>query len=90
MTTQIDWGDGSGQKITLTYSASEGNQTVLVSSDAYIGDDSRSKDITFTVTAGGTTISRVLTVRQSSGNVLTIITYNGSAITRSDVGVGYK
>lgn len=89
MTTQIDWGDGSGDKITLTYSASEGNQTVLVSSDAYTGDDSRSKDITFTVTAGGITITRVLTVTQRFDSTLTIITYNDTAITRSDTAVGY-
>ena len=89
MTTQIDWGDGSGQKITLTYTASAGNQTVLISSDAYTGVSSRSKNITFTVSAGGTTISRVLTVTQRSDSTLTIITYNDTAITRSDTAVGY-
>ena len=89
MTTQIDWGDGSGDKITLTYSAAYGIQTVLVSSAAYAGV-LRTKDITFTVTAGGTTITRVLTVIQESTNVLTIITRNDTVSTDNDVAVGYK
>lgn len=89
MTTQIDWGDGSGDKITLTYTAASGDQTVLISSAAYTGQSYRTKDITFTVSAGGTTITRVLTVKQSSGSTLTIITYNDAAITHSDTAVGY-
>lgn len=90
MTTQIDWGDGSGDKITLTYSASEGDQTILVSSDPNTGENIRTKDITFTVTAGGTTITRTLRVRQLSNSALAIITYNGTAITDNDTAVGYK
>ena len=89
MTTQIDWGDGSGDKITLTYTAASGDQTILVSSAAYAGAY-RSKDITFTVTAGGTTISRVLTVVQSSDDVLTIITRNDTVSTDNSVAVGYR
>ena len=89
MTTQIDWGDGSGQKITLTYTASEGNQTVTVTSDAYVGYLTRTKDITFTATAGGTTITRVLTVVQN-GKDITIITRNDVASTQNDVAVGYE
>ena len=63
MTTQIDWNDGSGDKIYLSYSASEGNQNVAVSSDANTGL-SRSKEIQFKVVAGGQTITKTLTVEQ--------------------------
>ena len=90
MVTQIDWGDGSGDKITLSYSASEGDQTVLVSSDAYAGASYRTKDITFSVTAGGTTITRVLTVRQSVDSKITIIIRNNTESTANNVAVGYK
>ncbi len=86
MTTQIDWGDGSGQKITLTYTASEGNQTVTVTSDANVGYLTRTKDITFTA-SGVSPVS--LTVTQSSKSI-TIITFNDTAITRSDAAVGYE
>lgn len=89
MTTQVPWGDGSGEKIYLSYSASEGNQTVSVTSDAHTGYVERTKDITFTVTAGQTTITRTLTVVQS-GKDITIITRNDTAITRNDVAVGYE
>lgn len=89
MTTQVEWGDGSGDKITLAYSASEGNQTIAVSSDAYAGYLNRTKDITFTVTAGGTTITKILTVVQS-GKDITIITRNDVAMTQNDVAVGYE
>lgn len=64
MVKQIDWGDGSGDKITLTYSATSGNQTVLVSSDANTGA-ARSKVVTFTSGIGG--ISRQLTINQDAG-----------------------
>ena len=89
MTTTVGWGDGSGQNIYLTYSASEGNQTIAVSSDALSGYVERTKDITFTVTGGGTTITRTLTVVQTAKNI-TIITYNDKAITSNDVAVGYE
>lgn len=89
MTTQVDWGDGSGDKITLTYAASEGNQTVLVSSDANAGYIERKKDIVFSVTAGGTTISRTLTVVQR-GKDITIITRNDVATKVNEVAVGYE
>ena len=89
MTTQVDWSDGSGQKIYLTYDASEGNQTIQVSSDALVGGGTRTKDIIFSISAGGTSISRTLTVVQS-GTGITIITYNDTAITINDVAVGYE
>ena len=74
MTTQIGWNDGTGEKIYLSYSASEGNQTVTITSDAH---------------AGGTTISRVLTVVQQ-GKDITIITRNDVAMTENEVAVGYE
>ncbi len=90
MVTQIPWGDGSGEKIYLTYSASEGNQTVSVTSDAHTGYVERTKDITFTVVAGQTTITRTLTVSQR-GKDITIIVYNyETAITYNDTAVGYE
>lgn len=90
MTTQVDWGDGSGDKITLTYAASEGEQTIMVSSDANTGSSSRQKIINFTVTAGQTTITRPLTVVQKAGaNDIIIITRNDVYPTYNDVAVGY-
>ena len=89
MDTQIDWGDGSGDKITLTYSAASGNQTVLVSSDANAGANPRSKNITFSVTVGQTTISRTLTVVQEAASDLVIITRNDVCTTYNDTAVGY-
>lgn len=64
MVTEIPWGDGSGGLIYLSYSASEGDQTVLVSSDANTGD-ARSKVVTFTSGVGN--IIRQLTINQEAG-----------------------
>lgn len=89
MTTQVDWNDGSGDKIYLTYGASEGTQTVSVSSDTHTGYESRSRDIVFQVSAGGTTITKILTVVQS-GKDITIITRNDVASTSNNVAVGYE
>lgn len=89
MTTQIGWNDGTGEKIYLSYSASEGNQTVTITSDAHTGYVERTKDITFSATAGGTTISRTLTVVQQGKNI-TIITRNDVAMTENEVAVGYE
>lgn len=89
MTTSLSWNDGTTDKLYLTYSASEGNQTIAVTSDAHTGYIERSRDVVFTVTAGGTTISRTLTVTQS-GKDITIITRNDKAITRNDVAIGFE
>lgn len=61
----IDWGDGSGDKIILTYDEARGNQSVSVSSDPNTGLE-RTKTVTFTTLEGGT-ITRTLTVRQAGG-----------------------
>lgn len=89
MTTSLSWNDGTTDKLYLTYSASEGNQTIAVTSDAHTGYIERSRDVVFTVTAGGTTISRTLTVTQL-GKDITIITRNDNAITRNDVAIGFE
>lgn len=89
MTTQVEWGDGSGEKIYLSYAASEGNQTIQVTSDAHTGYVNRTKDINFSITAGQTTITRTLTVVQQ-GKDITIITRNDVAMTENDVAVGYE
>lgn len=89
MTTQVEWGDGSGEKIYLSYAASEGNQTIQVTSDAHTGYVNRTKDINFSITAGQTTITRTLTVIQA-GKDITIITRNDVAMTENDVAVGYE
>ena len=89
MVTTIPWGDGSGDNIYLTYAASEGNQTVQITSDAHTGYEDRTKAINFQVSAGGTTITRTLTVTHSSKDFL-VITFNDTAITQNDVAVGYE
>lgn len=87
-TTTIPWGDGSGDNIYLTYSASQGDQTVLVSSDANVGG-ARTKDITFSVNVGGTVISRVLTVLQPAQSELIVPIYNGVYPSYNDVARGF-
>lgn len=62
MTTEIDWGDGSNDKIRLTYDAPDGNRNVAVSSDANTGP-ARTKTITFSTG----NISKTLTVQQAAG-----------------------
>lgn len=85
-TTTIPWGDGSGDNIYLTYSASTGDQTVLVSSDAN-GGAARQKVITFVSTVGN--ISRSLTVLQESGMDYVSITWNDTCITFDDTAIAY-
>jgi hypothetical protein len=86
MRTTIPWGDGTSDNIYLDYTASDGNQTVLVSSDANGGSSSRTKNITFS--ASGVS-SVILTVTQAAGSTLTVITYNDTAITYNDTAIGY-
>lgn len=90
MTTSLSWNDGTTDKLYLTYGASEGNQTISVTSDAHTGYIERSRDVVFQVIAGGgTTITRTLTVTQS-GKDITIITRNDTAITRNGVAIGFE
>lgn len=62
MTTEIDWGDGSNDKIRLTYDAPDGNRIVAVSSDANTRSSSRSKSINFKTGS----IIRTLVVNQDA------------------------
>lgn len=90
MVLEIPWGDGSGDKIYLSLNASEGDQVVLVTSDANGGNVSRSKNITFSASSGQSTISRVLTVQQMAAtNDLVIITRNDVYPTYNDTAIGY-
>ena len=86
LSQEIAWGDGTGDKIYITGNASEGNQTLSISSDAYSGYVDRTKTLTFSA-SGASSVS--LTVTQSSKNI-TIITYNDTAVTHNDVAVGYE
>lgn len=91
MVQQVSWNDGSSDKLYFSYSASEGNQTVTVTSDANTGINERSKNVTFTVVAGGVTIERTLTITQpAKSNKLFIITRNNEFATYNYVGIGYK
>lgn len=60
-TTEIPWGDGSNDKIYLTYPSASGDQTVVVTSDANTGA-ARSKVVTFTSGVGN--ITQSLTINQ--------------------------
>lgn len=74
--TTIPWGDGSGDNIYLTCDASDGDQTVLVSSDANTGA-ARSKVVSFASSVGS--ITRQLTVNQDAGYVVQTFTANPSS-----------
>lgn len=86
MRTTIPWGDGSGDNIYLDYTAASGDQTVLVSSDAYAGYTTRTKNITFSASGAS---SVTLTVQQTGKDII-IITRNDVAMTQNDVAVGYE
>lgn len=94
VTTEIPWGDGSGDKIYLTRNASEGDQVVSVSSDANAGN-ARSKVVTFTSGVGN--IQRQLTINQAAGrqeHTITLYpssydTENYSWRTSSNISRGY-
>lgn len=70
MTQQIEWADGSGDKIYITAPDFSGNQQIAVSSDPNTGA-ARSKAVTFS--AGN--ISKTLTVQQAAGLPYTPIEY---------------
>lgn len=85
MTKTIDWGDGTTDKITLTYNAASGNQNVSISSDANSDFVERSKDITFSALVGGKVVlTRTLTITQQGRNLI-VVTDNGVATTDNDV-----
>lgn len=78
MTQTIDWGDGSGDKITLTYSAASGAQDVSITSAKNTGSSTRSKTVSFKTTAGGT-VTKTVTVTQEPGVKEYTVTFNPSA-----------
>ena len=71
VTEEIAWGDGTSDKIYLTADAFEGDQTVLVSSDANTGM-ARTKTVTFTTG----TLTQTLTVSQESGIPIYSMSFN--------------
>ena len=85
VTTEISWGDGTSDKIYLTRNASEGNQIVLVSSDANTGA-ARSKVVTFSA-SGVTPVT--LTVSQAAGAVQPVfyqrLKFDGTAFIQTDI-----
>lgn len=86
MTQEIEWADGSGDKIYINADAFGGNQNILVSSDANAGL-ARSKDIIFR--AGD--VARVLTVNQAAGGVEHTLNINlSSYIPKSTDGSWYN
>lgn len=62
--TTIPWNDGSGDNIYVSASSQTGSQTVTVSSDENKGSVNRTKTVTFTVTANGQTVTKILTLIQ--------------------------
>lgn len=75
-TTEIPWGDGSNDKIYLTYPSASGDQTVAVTSDANTGA-ARSKVVTFSSVVGS--ITHQLTVNQAAGRQQYTVTLNPSS-----------
>lgn len=63
--TTIPWGDGSGDNLYLTYPSASGDQTIEVSSDANTGSVDRSKVVTFSASANGQTVTKILTLIQA-------------------------
>lgn len=83
-TQQIEWADGSGDKIYISASEFSGNQQVAVSSDPNTGA-ARSKVVTFT--AGN--VSQTLTVQQAAGQNVPIfhkyLIFDGTAYVNTDI-----
>lgn len=64
-TKTIAWGDGSGQSLTVTYTALSGNQNITISSPANNTRFDRQITLTFATTnLTGTQVSKTLTVKQ--------------------------
>lgn len=85
LSQEIAWGDGSGDKIYIIAGASEGNQTVQVSSDPNTGA-ARTKTITFSA-SGVSPVS--LTINQEAGQVSPVfydyLVFDGTAYIETDI-----
>lgn len=81
-TTEIAWNDGSNDKIYVTSNAFEGDQTVLVSSDANTGV-ARTKTVTFT--AGS--ITKNLTISQPAAAITVPYIRNTNVSRYIDTGI---
>lgn len=64
-TTTIPWNDGSGDNIYVSAPSQTGSQTVTVSSDENKGSADRTQTVTFTATANGQTVTKILTLIQA-------------------------
>ena len=62
--TTIPWNDGSGDNLYVSAPSQTGSQTVTVSSDENKGSSDRTKTVTFTATANGQTVTKILTLIQ--------------------------
>lgn len=80
-TKSIAWTTGSGN-ITLTYTG-QGDDTVVVSSDANNLYQSRSQTVTFATTAGSPAVSRQVTVNQGMREP-NFVTSDGKWVVTSD------
>lgn len=65
MTKTIDWGDGSGDKIMLTYPSATGNQQVSVTSDPNETGVQRTKVVTISSDIGGVVSSKLSVVQKA-------------------------
>lgn len=86
---QVSWEDGSGDNLYIDPGEGEGTGSLSVSSDPNLGYDDRIMAIGINTTAGTPARSRLLEITQK-GKDLTVITFDGYAITRNDVAVGYE
>lgn len=71
----LNWDDGSGDKITLTYEANSKNQRIKISSEPNKSINLRQKGITFTTTIGGS-ISVQLILKQKPGELFVLVDKN--------------
>lgn len=80
MTKSIDWGDGSGDKLTLEYSSATGNQAITISSDPNGTSSSRTKTVTFATSVGGASKSISVTQKAYEKKEYTVTLYPSAFI----------
>lgn len=80
MTKSIDWGDGSGDKLTLEYSSATGNQAITISSDPNGTSSSRTKTVTFATSVGGASKSLSITQKGRELKEYTVTLYPSAFI----------
>lgn len=83
MTKSIDWGDGSGDKLTLEYSSATGNQAITISSDPNGTSSSRTKTVTFATSVGGASKSISVTQKAFEKKEYTVTLYPSAFVSGS-------